>query len=138
MTATARVDQVAPPFTIHHVDHIVLRVRDLDKSAAFYALLGGREIPRTRDNATSLLLAGETRVTLVHRSDHRPSDEGNLDHINLSIEARDISTVAEYLEARGARVQRDLGRQPRGPTTVRVLDPDDNVIELRLHQPNGS
>jgi len=138
MAATARVDQEAPPFTIHHVDHIVLRVRHLEKSANFYAALGGHEIPRSRDNATSLLLAGETRVTLVHHSGRRPPDDGNLDHINLSIEARDISTVAEYLEAHGARVQRDLGRQPRAPTTVRVLDPDDNVIELRLHQPDGS
>ncbi len=138
MAAIARVDQEAPPFTIHHVDHIVLPVRDLEKSAAFYAALGGREIPRSRDNATSLLLAGETRVTLVQHSGHRPPEKGNLDHINLSIEARDISTVADYLEAHGARVQRDLGRQPRAPTTVRVLDPDDNVIELRLHQPDGS
>ena len=137
MAAIARVDREAPPFTIHHVDHIVLRVRDLEKSADFYALLGGRETPRSRDDAISLLLAGETRVTVVRRpADPRP-EQGALDHINLSIEAGDINTVAAYLEAHGARVQRDLGRQPRAPTTVRVLDPDDNVVELRLHQPDG-
>lgn len=30
------------PFTVEKLDHIVLRVRDLEKSVAFYEMFGGR------------------------------------------------------------------------------------------------
>jgi catechol 2,3-dioxygenase-like lactoylglutathione lyase family enzyme len=133
MNANDGAGEAVPPFSIDHVDHIVLRVRDLERSVAFYALLGGQRTPRRRDAATSLVLAGETRLTLVHDPAHKPPERGNLDHFNLSIRAGDIASVAEYLEAHGARVLRHWERESGSPT-LRVLDPDENIVELRLKQ----
>lgn len=131
MKADPAVAKEAPPFTIDHLDHIVLRVRDLERSVAFYALLGGQRTGKPREAAVSLLLAQETRVTLMHDPTHRPLEDRDLDHFNLAIRAHDIPSVADYLEARGARVLRTWDREPGSPT-LRVLDPDDNVVELRL------
>jgi catechol 2,3-dioxygenase-like lactoylglutathione lyase family enzyme len=131
MQMQTEIDQKTRPFTIDHVDHIVLRVRDLDRSVAFYALLGGQPTGKPREAARSLLLAGETRVTLMYDPQHTPPEIGNLDHLNLAIRAPDVAVVADYLEAHGARVLRTWDREPGSPT-VRVLDPDDTVVELRL------
>ena len=54
-------------------------------------------------------------------------------HFNLAIRAQDVTLVADYLEAHGARVLRHWEREPGSPT-LRVLDPDDNIVELRLKQ----
>ncbi len=70
-------------------------------------------------------------MTLVHDPTHKPPERGNLDHFNLAIRARDVASVANYLEAHGARVLRSWEREPGSPT-LRVLDPDENIVELRL------
>lgn len=119
------------PFTIHHLDHLVLRVRDLEKSVAFYKMLGG-SVRVTRPDSVSLLLAPpSTRVTLRHEPDFQPPAAGNLDHLNLAVEAHDIAEVAAYLRAQGADVLEEWDREPGSPT-VRVLDPDGNIVEVRL------
>ena len=126
-----RVLEMDPPFAIDHLDHLVLRVRDLNKSVAFYTMLGGR-VRLTRQDTTSILLVPpNTRVTLKHEPGFVPPQVGNLDHINLAVRARDIAEVEAYLRANGARIIEDLERQSGSPT-VRVLDPDENIVEIRL------
>lgn len=127
----ARVLEMERPFAIDHLDHLVLRVRDLDKSVAFYTMLGGR-VHLTRQDTTSILLVPpSTRVTLKHEAGFMPPQVGNLDHINLAVRARDIAEVEAYLRANGARIVEDLERESGSPT-VRVFDPDENIVEIRL------
>ena len=39
-----------PPFAVQRLDHVVLRVRDLDRSEAFYRTVLGCEVARRRDD----------------------------------------------------------------------------------------
>ncbi len=55
-----------PPFIIQHIDHIVLRVQDLERSIAFYCDLLGCQVSRTRDDLGMVhLAAGTAMIDLV-------------------------------------------------------------------------
>lgn len=55
-----------PPFTVQRLDHVVLRVRDLDRSEAFYRTLLGCEVARRRDDlGLRHLRAGASMIDLV-------------------------------------------------------------------------
>ncbi len=87
-----------PPYTFDHLDHIVLRVRDLAKSVAFYEMLGaevGREVPA----GTVARITPTQSIILQGRPDYVPSESGAVDHINLTIRASSIFEVGDYLRA---------------------------------------
>ena len=123
------------PFTVASLDHIVLRVRDLEKSIAFYEMFGGRTEASGAIN-TPLALGPTTRVLLHHEPDYTPQAKGqNLQHLALFISTdRDIGELVDYVRAHGAEPwdgPRDMGR---GWIQFRVNDPDGNEIELRIAQ----
>ena len=54
------------PFDLQRLDHVVLRVRDLDRSEAFYRALLGCEVVRRRDDlGLRHLRAGASMIDLV-------------------------------------------------------------------------
>ena len=116
------------PFTLDHLDHVVLRVSDLDKSVAFYQMLGG-EVSGPRPAGTAVRVADGQTIILQHKPEYVPANLSAIDHINLNILAKDIQQVSAYLKANGAELVREA---PDGGDTVRVLDPDRNVIEIRI------
>lgn len=120
------------PFTVEKLDHIVLRVRDLEKSIEFYEMFGGRGDASSGAINTPLALGPTTRVLLHHEPDYVPGP-GNLQHFALLLEASgDIAEVVDFVRAHGAEPfdgPRDMGR---GFVQFRVLDPDGNEIELRV------
>lgn len=116
------------PFTLDHLDHVVLRVHDLQKSTAFYRMLGG-EVGDERRAGTPVRITDGQTIILQKRPEYVPAELGAIDHINLNIRATDIQQVAGYLRANGAELVREAGE---GDDTVRVLDPDRNVIEIRI------
>ena len=123
------------PFTVDSLDHIVLRVRDLDKSIAFYEMFGGRTAASGAIN-TPMALGPTTRVLLHHEPDYVAQPDGqNLQHFALFISTdRDIDELMNYVRAHGAEPwdgPRDMGR---GWIQFRVNDPDGNEIELRITQ----
>ena len=59
--------------------------------------------------------------------EYRPAPLSAIDHLNLHIRAEDLPPVLAYLRAHGVEGIHETGT--RGDT-VRVLDPDRNVIEL--------
>jgi catechol 2,3-dioxygenase-like lactoylglutathione lyase family enzyme len=106
----------------------VLRVRDLPKSIAFYQMLGG-DVAGERPAGTAVHITAGQTIILQAQPDYVPADVSAIDHINLNIRGEDIQQVTAYLRANGA----ELVREARdGGDTVRVLDPDRNVIEIRL------
>jgi catechol 2,3-dioxygenase-like lactoylglutathione lyase family enzyme len=117
------------PFTLDHIDHVVLHVRDVDKSRAFYAMLGG-EIGSDRPAGTPVRVTDGQTIILHSCPEYTPGDVTALNHINLNIRAENIQQVASYLKANGATFTREAPED--GGDTVRVLDPDQNVIEIRL------
>jgi catechol 2,3-dioxygenase-like lactoylglutathione lyase family enzyme len=116
------------PFTLDHLDHVVLRVRDLEKSIAFYEMLGG-EVSGPRPAGTAVRITDGQTIILQKKAEYVPAELSALDHINLNIRAQDIQQVTSYLRANGCELVREAGE---GGDTVRVLDPDRNVIEIRM------
>src|SRR5437016_1505245 len=116
------------PFTLDHLDHVVLRVRDIQKSSAFYQMLGG-EVGSERPAGTPVHITKGQTIILQHRPDYVPADLTAIDHINLTIRAEGIGQVADYLRANGAEITQEARD---GGDTVRVLDPDRNTIEIRI------
>jgi len=121
------------PFTLDHLDHVVLRVHDLEKSVAFYSMLGA-EVGSERPAGTPVRITDGQTILLQRRPEYVPAEISALDHINLNVRAQDIQEVTGYLRANGV----ELVREAEGGDTVRVCDPDRNVIEIRVVREAGS
>jgi catechol 2,3-dioxygenase-like lactoylglutathione lyase family enzyme len=126
------------------VDHLNLRVADLERSLRFYqGLLGMREAQRDRrpDGRVSLIAmrAGNAVVFLQPAPDYRPPEDwgrSGLDHFSLEIEAQDAAALAARLREAGVEVlegpvQR-WGAHGEG-TSVYVRDPDGHHLELKQY-----
>jgi catechol-2,3-dioxygenase len=127
---------VERPFVLDHLDHLVLRVRDLERSVGFYSLLGGKVCIRRPGNVSLQVGSSGTRVTLQHAADYQPPTTNSIDHVNFAVEARDIAEVASYLRAQGVEVFAETG--PHTSPSIRMRDPDDNVVEIRLAGPDAA
>ena len=116
------------PFTLDHLDHVVLRVHDLQKAIAFYEMLGG-VAGGERPAGTAVRITDGQTIILQSDPQYVPAELSAIDHINLNVRADDIQQVTTYLRANGAELIREARE---GGDTVRVLDPDRNVIEIRI------
>ena len=124
------------PFTVDSLDHIVLRVRDLEKSIAFYNMFGGAPAASSGAINTPMALGPATRVLLHHEPEYVPDASGqNLQHFALFISTdREIDELVAYMRAHGAEPFDGPKANGRGWVQFRVNDPDGNEIELRVTQ----
>ncbi len=132
----------APPFSIRGLDHLVLRVTDLEAVLRFYCdVLGCRVERRVESIGLVQLRAGAALIDLVpvtgelgRAGGAPPGSEGrNLDHFCLRIEPFDESALRRHLAAHGvAAGERAVryGAEGRGPS-IYVCDPQGNVVELK-------
>jgi glyoxylase I family protein len=130
------------PFTIRHLDHIVLRVADLDRSLGFYRDVLGCAIERHQEALGLMQLrAGAALIDLVPLDGKLgralgagPGREGrNLDHFCLRIEPFEGEALLAYLRGHGidpGRVESRFGAEGEGPS-IYVTDPDGNTVELK-------
>lgn len=130
------------PFTILGLDHIVLRVDDVDAMIAFYCDLLGCVVERRLDDLGLIQLrAGASLIDLVpvasklgQTGGAPPGQEGrNLEHFCLRIDGFDAETLAAYLGSHGLRageVARRYGADGFGPS-IYITDPQGNTVELK-------
>ncbi|HDS1767787.1 VOC family protein [Pseudomonas putida] len=130
------------PFTIKQIDHLVLRVRDLPRSVAFYTELLGCTVSRVREDLGMVHLAtGAAMIDLVtldgplgQPGGAAPGVEGrNLHHFCLRIEPFDEAALTAYLEAAGVKVEpaeKRYGAEGEG-LSLYCYDPDGNQVELK-------
>jgi catechol 2,3-dioxygenase-like lactoylglutathione lyase family enzyme len=118
------------PYTIDQLNHIVLRVRDLEKSKAFYSVVGGNYTGEVSAGSLMRIPNGQS-IILQERKDYVPSEIGSIDHINLMINGKSIYEVADYLRENGAELVGEPEESRAGPT-VFVKDPDGYVLEIRI------
>lgn len=130
------------PFVIKHIDHLVLRVSDLQRSLAFYRDLLGCTVSRERTDLGMVHLAtGTTMIDLVtldgplgRPGGAAPGPEGrNLHHFCLRIEPFDEPALMAYLQNNGVEVapaEQRYGAEGEGPSLY-CHDPDGNQVELK-------
>jgi glyoxylase I family protein len=129
-------------FQIRDIDHIVLRVRDLETMIAFYCgVLGCSVAWRRPELGLVHLRAGSAMIDLVpvdgmlgRKGGAAPGKEGrNLDHVCLRVEPFDVEAIMQHLQAQGAQVgeiRPRFGAQGEG-VSIYVTDPEDNLVELK-------
>jgi catechol 2,3-dioxygenase-like lactoylglutathione lyase family enzyme len=122
------------------IDHVVLRVADLERALRFWCDALGCTVER-RIDALGLvqLRAGAALVDLVPvdsplgRAGGPPPGPGrNVDHVALRVERLDAA-LAEHLRAHGVEpgeVAQRYGAEGNGPSMY-IQDPDGNTIELK-------
>ena len=114
--------------------HVMVRVLDLEKSLAFWRLLGLEEIRRYESEAgrfTLVYLAApgqpETPLELTYNWDGDsglPSDSRHFGH--LAYEVDDIYAMCAHLQANGITIN----RPPRDGRMAFVRSPDNQSVEL--------
>ncbi len=127
---------------IREIDHLVLRVIDLDRMLAFYCGVLGCTIERRQDSIGLVQLrAGRSLIDLVpvtgplgKAGGAPPATEGrNLDHFCFRIEPFDEAALRSQLHAHhveaGPLAMRN-GAEGEGPS-IYVSDPEGNVVELK-------
>jgi catechol 2,3-dioxygenase-like lactoylglutathione lyase family enzyme len=127
---------------IRAIDHLVLRVVDLERMLAFYCGALGCTVER-REDAIGLiqLRAGAALIDLVPVTGKLGAAGGappgrearNLDHFCLRVEPFDAAVIRRHLEAHGLEpgpVALRNGAEGRGPS-IYVTDPEGNVVELK-------
>jgi len=132
-----------PPFTTLGLDHVVLRVRDLAKSLAFYTGVLGGVVERQSD-ALGLhqVRLGRSLVDLVPVDGPLGKLGGppagaqarNLDHFCVRIEPFAGAELRAHLAAHGVETLGEpaprYGADGTGPSLY-VKDPDGNTVELK-------
>ena len=124
------------------LDHVVLRVADLERAKAFYRDVLGCPVEKWQPELGLLQLrAGAALIDLVpldgklgREGGAGPGAEGrNLDHFCVRLERFDESALRAHLAAHGveagAVVQR-YGAEGNGPSLY-IEDPDGNTVELK-------
>src|SRR5260370_41840469 len=94
--ATRAAAQSAP--RIMGLDHVVLRVADIDRSIAFYeAVLGLHVERRLAEIGLVQLRAGSAMIDLVPRTDDE-DDGRNMDHFAVLIAELDVRALTAHLK----------------------------------------
>jgi catechol 2,3-dioxygenase-like lactoylglutathione lyase family enzyme len=127
---------------IRDIDHLVLRVVDIDSMLRFYCEVLGCRVERRQDEIGLVQLrAGRSIVDLVpvdgqlgRAGGAAPGKEGrNLDHFCFRIDPFDEPNLRRHLEAHGIKagpVTSRYGAEGQGPS-IYVTDPEGNVVELK-------
>lgn len=129
-------------FDILQIDHLVLRVVDLNNMLHFYCDTLGCTVERRLDDIGLVQLrAGQSQIDLVpvdselgRAGGAAPGKEGrNLAHFCLRIEPFDEAAIRDQLAAHGIEagaVETRFGADGYGPS-IYVTDPEGNVVELK-------
>ncbi|MFN7087447.1 MAG: VOC family protein [Burkholderiales bacterium] len=124
------------------LDHIVLRVSDMQRMTRFYCDVLGCRLERVRaELGMTQLRAGQSLIDLVavdgdlgKKGGAAPGREGrNLDHLCLRIEPFDQAALTAHLVAHGVvpeEARTRYGADGYGPS-IYIRDPEGNTVELK-------
>ncbi|AOK28248.1 lactoylglutathione lyase [Burkholderia singularis] len=117
---------------IREIDHVVLRVTDLDAMTRFYCDALGCHVEKVQqDLGLVQLRAGKSLIDLLARG--TPEQSHNMDHLCLRVEPFDAAALRAHLAAHGARpgdAERRYGADGYGPS-IYLYDPEGNMVELK-------
>ena len=115
------------------LDHVVLRVADMDRAIAFYEEVLGLHVERRLESIGLVQLrAGAAMIDLVPRTEDE-DDGRNMDHYAVRIEEMDVPALTAHLKRHGidpGEVRRRYGAEGYG-SSIYITDPDGNTVELK-------
>lgn len=129
-------------FRIRQIDHVVLRVVDVQAMLDFYIGALGCELEKVQEDiGLYQVRAGSSLIDFVpvdgklgRQGGAPPGAEGrNLDHLCLRLEDFDPVSVTAELKSKNivvGPVESRYGADGEGPS-IYVQDPEGNVVELR-------
>lgn len=127
---------------IREIDHIVLRVRDIDAMRRFYCdVLGASHVAWRPEFGMSHLRVGSSMIDLITVDGPLGSKGGapagregrNLDHLCLRVEPFDQDAIVAHLERHGVAVgdiRPRFGAEGNG-ISIYLTDPEGNLVELK-------
>jgi len=130
------------PFKLRQLDHVVLRVRDLEASLRFYQDLLGCTLDKVQEKfGLWQLRVGASLIDLVpvdgllgKAGGAGPGREGrNVDHFASEIDPFDEAKIRAHLEDHGiaiGEIARRYGAKGFGQS-IYIEDPDGNSVELK-------
>ncbi len=136
------------PVQVAALDHLVLRVADLERASAFYRDVLGCAVEKWQPDLGLLQLrAGAALIDLValdgllgREGGAGPGCEGrNLDHFCLRLECFDEAALRAHLTAHGidaGPAAQRYGAEGYG-ASIYIQDPDGNTVELKAPGQRG-
>jgi catechol 2,3-dioxygenase-like lactoylglutathione lyase family enzyme len=128
--------------TIRGIDHVVLRVRDIERMRKFYCeVLGATHVAYRPEFGMSHLRVGTSMIDLVEvdgplgkPGGAAPGREGrNMDHLCLRVEPFDQDAIVAHLKMYGVMVgdiKNRFGAEGNG-ASIYLTDPEGNIVELK-------
>ncbi len=127
---------------ITEMDHIVLRVKDVEESLRFYCETLGMQSERVDQwkagevRFPSARLNADTIIDFFASDQETIAKDGvkNQDHFCMVIEPTDMDELKAKFEAMGVEIQAGPGKRwgSHGDgISLYIYDPDNNVVELR-------
>lgn len=127
-------DEADVPFHLRALDHLVLRVADLERSIGFYCDVIGCTVDRRRPEYDLVhLRAGASMIDLV-LDDGRARAGDNVDHFCLQVTPFDETALLSHLAKWGVLIEPPIAQRYGAQGTGRSLylrDPDGNRVELK-------
>ena len=123
------------------LDHVGLKVTDMDRTLQFYQRLGLTLLRTSGPNAegvrTAVIQVGSQELNLFSQPDFVSSGQENpvgMDHFCLAVEAASIDDVVADLQRVGIAVVRGPIKRRDGMALF-LHDPDGVRVELQLKRP---
>ena len=128
--------------TCRGIDHVVLRVADIERMRRFYCdVLGATHVAYRPEFGMSHLRVGAAMIDLVEVSGKlgkaggaAPGKEGrNMDHLCLRVEPFDQAQIVAHLRQHGVEVgdiRNRFGAEGNG-ISIYLNDPEGNTVELK-------
>jgi len=130
------------PLPLAGIDHVVLRVCDIDAMLGFYRDVLGCRLAKHNERLDLWHLdAGGSMIDLIPvsgvlgaKGGAAPGPEGrNVDHVALKVEPFDADAILAHLAAHGIEaedVKTRFGADGDGPS-IYLRDPEGNGVELK-------
>ena len=126
--------------TIKQIDHIGIRVSDLDRAMAFYRVLGFKIEHQSENDAVVIINNGQgIEINLIYNVNDTNNGKNILmdaevkyagyTHIALGVDS--IKRTIDVLGAHDITITQGPVIMREGTVAVFVRDPDRNVLELR-------
>jgi glyoxylase I family protein len=127
---------------LRDIDHVVLRVRNIEAMARFYCdVLGARHVAHRPEHGMTHLRVGGSMIDLVavdgplgKPGGAAPGKEGrNMDHLCLRVDSFDQDAIVAHLKEHGVTVgeiRTRFGAEGNG-ISIYLTDPESNTVELK-------